>query len=298
MTAALLALVGPTGAGKTALALELARRTPIEVVSLDSVQLYRGFDIGSAKATGAERATLPHHLVDVAEPDERWSAARWLTAAERAILDVRARGNVPLVCGGTGLYLRALTTGLAELPAADDALRARLLDEERATPGSLHARLRTLDPTTASRLAPRDLVRVIRAIEVQTATGRPLSEHHETHAASRAAHAPTVLFLDPPLPLHDAALRRRSDEMLRAGLVDEARTLRARWGAVQPLEAVGYKEAIAALDGHLPETELAARITLASRQFARRQRTWFKKAPGVQRFEHPAELLEAALRLL
>ncbi len=294
----LLVLVGPTGAGKTALALELARRAPIELVSLDSVQLYRGLDIGSAKPTLAERAALRHHLVDIADPDERFSAARWLSLAEAALADIIARGRVPLVCGGTGLYLRALGSGLAELPSADDALRARLLGEEAAAPGTLHARLREVDPASAARIAPRDHVRLVRALEVHATTGRTLSAHFAEHAASRRQRPLDVLVLDPSIEEHAHAIEQRAEEMLRQGLVDEARALRERFGPVPVLDSVGYKEALATVDGKLHPSELGAAIARATRQFARRQRTWFKKAPGARQFDHPAPLLEAALRRL
>jgi len=280
---ALRVLVGPTGAGKTALLLALADDLPIEVLSLDSVQVYRGLDIGSAKPTRAERARLPHHLVDLVEPDARFTAADWLAACERAIAEVRSRDRVPIVAGGTGLYLRLLTTGLAPLPPADDALRARLLAEEEAAPGALHARLTAIDPASAARIAPRDRVRLVRALEVAERSGRPLSQHLAAHAAARADRPLRVVYLDPPDDALCAALERRTEAMMRAGLVDEARGLRARFGPVRALDALGYKEALELVDGRFHPSELGARIVAASRQFARRQRTWFGKAPGALR---------------
>jgi len=286
-------LVGVTGAGKSAVALALGAAHPIEIVSLDSVQVYRGLDIGSAKPSLEERGRLPHHLLDLVEPDARFSTADWLLACERALDDIRARGRIPLLVGGTGLYLRALTTGLAPLPPADDALRARLTAEEAGAPGVLHARLRELDPESAERLAPRDLVRVVRALEVQTLTGRSLSAHHAAHAAARGERALSVFVLDPPEPVLRTALVRRTEQMLAQGLVEEATALRARWGAVRPLDSVGYKEALERVDGRLPPGELAERIVLASRQFARRQRTWWRKLAGARSFEAPGPLSEA-----
>jgi len=269
----IVALVGATATGKTALALALAARAPIEVVSLDSVQVYRGLDIGSAKPTLDERRALPHHLVDVVEPDARFSAADWLHAARTAIAEIRGRGRVPLVVGGTGLYWRALTEGLAELPPADDALRARLAADEEAAPGTLHARLTSVDPTSAARIAPRDLVRLVRALEVHELSGVPLSRHHEMQA--RSAEPVTTVFLDRPDDELRASIDRRARQMIADGLVEEARATRRRYGPVRPLDAVGYKQA---LDDSLTAASLPAAIATATWQFARRQRTWFKKS--------------------
>ena len=278
----LLVLAGPTASGKSAVALQLAERLPIEVVSLDSVQVYRGLDIGSAKPSSAERARLPHHAIDLVDPDARYSAADWLHAAEAAIADVRARERIPLVVGGTGLYWRALTTGLAGLPSADDALRASLSAEEAARPGSLHARLASVDPPSAARIAPRDTLRIVRALEVHTVSGRPLSEHLAAHAATRTDRHVQTIVLDRSDEQLRSAIEQRAVAMLDAGLVEEARALRDHWGAVRPLDAVGYKEALQLVDGHFASGELCPRIVTATWQFARRQRTWFRKAGAVK----------------
>jgi tRNA dimethylallyltransferase len=288
------AIVGPTGAGKTALALSLADSHAVEVLSLDSVQVYRGLDIGSAKPTPDERARLPHHLVDLVEPTERFTAADWLARCEPAIADVVGRGKIPLLVGGTGLYLRLFTTGLAELPEADDALRGQLIADEAGTPGALHARLREIDAESAARIAPRDLVRLVRALEVHALTGRPLSSHLQAHAAARAEQSLPILLLDPPDDVLRAALVTRTQGMVHAGLVEEARALREKHGAVRPLEAVGYQQALELVDGAFAAAELVPRITTASWQFARRQRTWFRKAPGVVRYEDASQLLADA----
>ncbi len=287
----LVLLVGPTGAGKTALALALAAQAPVEVVSLDSVQVYRGLDIGSAKPTASERARLRHHVIDVADPDERFTAADWLERCEAAVADIRARGRVPLVVGGTGLYCRLLETGLAPLPEADEGLRAALHAEELAAPGALHARLAAIDPRTAERLSPRDRVRVIRALEVHRLSGRPLSEHLAEHAASRAARRLDVFLLEPSDAALRASLHGRAEAMLSAGLIAEARGLRERFGPVRPLEAVGYKEALQLVDGRFHASELTDRIVQASRQFARRQRTWWRKLVAAERAERAEALL-------
>jgi tRNA dimethylallyltransferase len=291
-----LALVGPTGAGKTALALALAETHAIEVVSLDSVQVYRGLDIGSAKPTPAERARVPHHLVDIVEPSERFTAADWLARADAAIDDVERRGRLPLLVGGAGLYLRVFCRGLAELPEADDALRARLSADEDAEPGQLHRRLAEVDPASAARIAPRDRVRLLRALEVHALTGRPLSAHHAEQSAT--SRAPPLFVLDPPDDALRAAIIARASAMVQAGLVEEARQLRERHGPVRPLEAVGYKEALEHERGAFGVGELVPRITTATWQFARRQRTWFKKAPNARRFTDGRALLEEARVLL
>lgn len=278
MKPTLLVLAGPTASGKSALALKLAARLPVEVVSLDSVQVYRGLDIGSAKPSTAERARLPHHAIDLVDPDARYSTAEWLQAADAAIADIRARDRFPLVVGGTGLYWRALTTGLAELPPADDALRASLSAEEAAEPGRLHARLAGVDPSSAARIAPRDTLRVVRALEVHVVSGRPLSEHLAAHAATRTDRHVETVVLDRSDEQLRAAITVRAAAMVGSGLVEEARALRDRWGPVRPLDAVGYKEALQLVDGVFAPSELLPRIVTATWQFARRQRTWFRKA--------------------
>ncbi len=277
MTAALVVLAGVSGSGKTAAGLALATALPIEVLSMDSVQVYRGMDIGSAKPSPEERARAPHHLLDLVDPDTAFSAADWLRAAERALEDIRARERIPLLIGGTGLYLRALSDGFAELPSADAALRAELERSENAVPGCLHAKLSQVDPVSAARIQPRDRLRLVRALEVHALTGRPLSRWLAEHAASRAERRLVHVVIDPPRATLDAAVQQRTSSMLQAGLVAEARALRDRFGNARPLEAVGYKEALGFVDGQLAAAELEARIVQATRQFARRQRTWWRK---------------------
>lgn len=281
----ILGIVGPTASGKTALALAHAEKIGAEIVSCDSMQVYRHLDIGTAKPTVEEQAKIPHHLIDVAEPDESFSAARYVTLADRAIAEVRARNKPVIVVGGTGLYLRALRWGLFDAPARDDELRARLTAEEAAQPGVLHARLAAVDPVSAARINPRDLVRLVRALEVHTLTGVPISAHHAAHAPTER-HPMRVVYLDPP---HDELARRilvRAQQMLDAGLKIETETAIARWGrAIAPLQALGYKEMGQVLDGALPEAELPVAIARATVRYARRQRTWFKKEPGVERHQ-------------
>ncbi|HEX9102453.1 MAG TPA: tRNA (adenosine(37)-N6)-dimethylallyltransferase MiaA [Polyangia bacterium] len=290
MSQPIFAIVGPTASGKTDVALGIAERIGAEIVSCDSMQLYREFDVGTAKPSAEERARVPHHLVDRLPPDAAYSAARYAEDADRAIADITARGRRVLVVGGTGLYLRALRFGLFAAPPRDDELRARLLDEEARTSGILHLKLRAVDPRAAERIAPADLVRLVRALEVHTLTGVPLSEHHAQHRPV-PRHPVEVLLLDPPRERLEARIAARVDVMLAGGLVDEARHIRARWGSeIAGLSSVGYAEVCQLLDGKLAASGLSDAIFRSTRRYARRQRTWFTKEPGARRFASPDEL--------
>jgi len=289
----ILAIVGPTASGKSAVGLELAEELGGEIVSCDSMQLYRGFDIGTAKPTLAEQARVRHHLIDVAEPSERFSAAQYSALADAALADIAARGRRAILVGGTGLYLRALRWGLFDAPPRDEALRERLYADERAAPGSLHARLSTVDPPSAQRIGPNDLVRLVRALEVAELTGTPLSEHHAAHDRTER-HPMRVVVLDPPKDILDARITERTAQLLAHGLVDETRALVARHGrAAGPFQSVGYHEALAFLDGTLGEAELAPAIVRATRYYARRQRTWFRKEREVTTVGDPQSLRAA-----
>jgi tRNA dimethylallyltransferase len=294
--APLVAIVGPTASGKTSFALAAAERLGAEIVSCDSMQIYREFDVGTAKPTAAERARVRHHLVDFVAPDEVYSAARYVADADRAIADITGRGRRVLIVGGTGLYLRALRFGLFSAPPRDEALRRRLYDEEAARPGSLHERLRTVDPRAAARIPPADHVRIVRALEVHALTGEPISAHHARHRSELAEprHPIEVLFLDPPKDLLESRIAARVEVMLAGGLVEETRRIRLRWGPdVAGLSSVGYAEVCALLDGKLRASELLPATVRATRRYARRQRTWFNKEPGARRFAHADELTRA-----
>ncbi|HSN91991.1 MAG TPA: tRNA (adenosine(37)-N6)-dimethylallyltransferase MiaA [Anaeromyxobacteraceae bacterium] len=279
---ALLVIAGPTASGKSALALALAERLGGEIVSADSQQVYRGLDVGTAKPSAAERARVPHHLLDVAEPGEGMDAARWVALADAAIVAIAARGRLPVVAGGTGLYLRALLHGVADAPGRDPELRARL-EEEAARLGrpALHARLSSLDPDAAGRIRPNDLVRIVRALEMAGA-GRTQSEIFAAHRFRPVRHRARILALHPAR----AELHRRIDarvvEMFRGGLLEEARALRERFADALPRLPIGYAEAAACLRGEIPLDEAIRRVQVAHRRYARRQVIWLRREEGVE----------------
>jgi tRNA dimethylallyltransferase len=286
MTAAPRAMVlaGPTASGKSALALVLADALPLEIVSVDSAQVYRGMDIGTAKPSAAERARVPHHLIDIIEPSQRYSAARFAADAARLIGEINARGRAALLVGGTMLYVKALLEGLDALPEADADVRAAI-DAEAALCGwpAMHAKLAQLDPASAQRLQPNDAQRIQRALEVWLLTGRPLSQAHGQRA--QAGLALPLLALEPRERgwLHQR-IAERFDAMLRHGLIDEVRALRARGdlhASLPSMRSVGYRQVWQALDeGRL--AGVAERGIAATRQLAKRQLTWLRRMPGVR----------------
>jgi tRNA dimethylallyltransferase len=273
---ALLAVVGPTASGKTALAVAVAERLGGEVVSADSVQVYRAFDLGSGKPTREELARAPHHLVGMVEPLEHVDASSWAAAAARAIDDVRARGRVPILCGGTFLWVKALLYGLAEAPSGDEELRRqhRAMAEQQGRP-ALHERLRAVDPESAARLHPNDLVRVSRALEVFELTGRPLSAWQKEHGFAQPRFAARLVALSADAAVLTERIRARAHAWLAEGWVDEVETLVARgYGDARAMGSVGYAQIRAMLAGELPREDLELAIVRATRVFSRRQRTW------------------------
>ena len=273
-------LMGPTASGKSALALTLAEAFGGEIVSVDSAQVYRGLDIGSAKPDPAARARVAHHLIDVIEPTEAYSAALFARDALAAIAGIRARGRLPILSGGTMLYFKALIDGLSELPERSPALRARL-DARAAREGwpTLHAELARVDPETASRLERTDAQRIQRALEVWHLTGVPLSSL-QGHRSADPSLAPTlaVALLPDRARLHQA-IAARFDAMLAAGLVDELRGLRQRYAlhaALPAMRCIGYRQAWAYLEGEIDAAGLRARGIAATRQLAKRQFTWLR----------------------
>jgi tRNA dimethylallyltransferase len=285
-----LVIAGPTGSGKTALAVELARRLGGEVVGADSQQLVRTLDVGTAKPTPAERAAVPHHLLDVVEPGDALDAARYLALADEAIAGIAGRGALPVVAGGTGLYLRALLHGVVPAPGRDPALRARL-EAEAARLGrpALHARLAAVDPAAAARIQENDLVRVVRALEI-AAGGRRPSELHAAHAFRESRYRALFLALDPPRAALHARIDARVEAMFAGGLLDEARALLERPGRPLPVRLpIGYAEAAAVVEGALPLAEAVRRVQVAHRRYARRQVIWLRKEPGVEWLSPPLD---------
>jgi tRNA dimethylallyltransferase len=276
----LLAVVGPTASGKTALAVELAERLGGEVISADSVQIYREFDVGSGKPTAGEIARARHHLVGAIDPLEPIDAASWAARAAAVVSDVRARGRVPIVCGGTFLWIKALMFGLAEAPAASPELRSqhRLL-VEREGREALHARLAKIDPESAQRLHPNDFVRVSRALEVFDLTGKPLSVWHREHAFRHIVHRTTLLAVACDATTLSERIRERVRAWLATGWIEEVERLVAcGYGDARAMGSVGYAQVRAMLAGEVPHEELETSIVRATRVFARRQRTWLNHA--------------------
>jgi tRNA dimethylallyltransferase len=276
----LLAIVGPTASGKTELAIAVAERVGGEIVSADSVQIYRGFDIGSGKPTAAERARATHHLIDAVEPTEAIDAAAYAAMAERVLADVRARGRIPILCGGTFFWVRALVLGLVAAPAADAAIRARhRAVVEAQGRAALHAELARLDPRSASRLHPNDVVRVSRALEVLELSRRTMSEWQESHGFRARRHEVALVGLRVSPEELSRRIARRAEAWLGGGWVDEVRTLLARGhGETRAMGSIGYKEVRAHLAGELSAGALLPAIVQSTRTFARRQRTWLKHA--------------------
>lgn len=275
----LVALVAPTGAGKTATLLALAARRPLAVLSADSVQAIQGFDIGSAKPDAATRAALPHYLLDVVPPQTSYDAGRF-AADTAALLATRTATDPPLIASaGTGLYLKAIGEGLADLPPLETQQREALRAEVKADPPAAYARLAAQDPETAAAIHPNDVVRIARALEIAAATGTPASAAWRERATAPVANL-TYLGIWAEGPAYENALAARVTAMLRAGWIAEVEGLIAAYGPNLPgLRAVGYAQIAAYLRGELAAGDLALAITTATRRYAKRQRTWFKRLP-------------------
>jgi tRNA dimethylallyltransferase len=285
-------LMGPTASGKTGLAVELAQRFPVELISVDSALVYRDMNIGTAKPDAATLARAPHHLIDIISPTEAYSAAQFCTDAQRLMADITARGKIPLLVGGTMLYFKALEGGLSDLPQADPELR-RQLEEAAAVRGwpALHDELAKVDPETAARLEPADAQRIQRALEVYKLTGRPLSQHFSSDA--RRPSLPYRLLKLALLPSDRAVLHariaERFDSMLEQGLVEEVRHLREAYPslklAMPSMRCVGYRQAWEFLDNDLDSSMLREKGVAATRQLAKRQMTWLRSMRHVNELD-------------
>jgi len=283
-------LMGPTGAGKTAHAAELVARLPLEIVSVDSAMVYRGMDIGTAKPGPRLLARAPHHLIDLIDPAESYSAARFVADANRVMDEIRARGRVPLLVGGTMLYFRALQSGLAKLPPADAAIRESI--ERRAAQAgwpALHAELQRLDPAAALRILPGDQQRIQRALEVIELTGSPISSQHREDLRGAVRDADLRLVLAPADRAGLAArLAERFRTMMDEGLLDEVRRLRRRGdlhAGLPAMRLIGYRQLWAHLDDGMGLDEAIDRAIIATRQLARRQLTWLRAEPAAEWFD-------------
>ncbi len=282
-------VLGPTGSGKSDLSLCIARALGGEIVNCDSLQVYRGFDIGTAKVPAAERQGVPHHLIDIVEPTDLFTAGDYARLAEAAIREVSARGRTVVLVGGTGFYLRGLLEGLSPGPTRDDVLRARLLKKEQMRPGSVHRILARLDPASAARIHPNDKNKTMRALEVRLLEGAPLSSMFERGRAPLTGFRPVKIGLDPPRDLLYARLNERARQMFdpgvsKASLADEVRRLLSAGvpPEAKPFESLGYKQVLQMLQGRITGEQALESTQLETRRYAKRQLTWFRKEQGVQ----------------
>jgi tRNA dimethylallyltransferase len=293
-------LLGPTGSGKTALSLELAERFGGEIVSCDSVAVYRGMELGTAKPTLQDRQRVPHHLIDIATPDQPFTAGHYSRDARAALREITARNRLPIVTGGTGLYLRALTEGLFAGPERHEQLRMRLRrSAERRRGGWLHSLLTRLDPASAARIHANDTPKLIRAIEVCLAARQPMSR-----VLSRDPLTGFRLLrigLNPPRTQLYERLNQRCAEMFAAGLVDETRALLAQYGPVKALDSLGYRQALSVVRGEETLPQAVAAAQQGHRNYAKRQMTWFRREPDVhwiESFGNSPQALHAAAALI
>ena len=297
MAARLLVVVGPTAAGKTGLALRLGREWGGEIVSCDSLQVYRGLDVGSAKPSRAERRSVPHHLIDVVAPDEPFSAADYARLGRAALASIASRGRAAIVAGGSGLYLRALLEGLFAGPSRDAELRRRLTGiAERRGDKQLHRILSRVDPRAAARIPVRDRVRVIRALEVYGRTGQAISEHHEGAQDRLQGFTTLILGLSPDRTTLRRMVEWRTAEMFARGLLDETSELLARGYSpdLRPLRAIGYRQAVAVVTGEMEEAKARHDIVAETMRYAKRQMTWFRHQLEVRWFAEAEAAREAA----
>lgn len=286
MVQKIIIICGPTAVGKTQVGIELAHRFNGEIVSADSQQVWRGFDIGTAKANLKERADVRHHLVDIVDPSEKFDAAMFIAAADAAISDIVSRGRIPFVVGGTGMYIRMLDRGLCEAPPQDEEFREELGRRiENVGLLALHEELTKIDPASASNIHPNDKTRIVRAIEIYELTGVQASKFREEHSFGERRYDALKIGLAIERAEIYRRIDARVDRMVEAGLVDEVRSLLSRYDRTcQPFQAVGYKEIVAHVKGEMPLDEAAQLTKRNSRRFAKRQLTWFRADKEIRWF--------------
>jgi len=288
----LVIICGPTASGKTALALSLAEYFPLEIVSADSRQVYTGMNIGTAKATREEQTLVPHHLLDVVDPDEDFTVADFSRLARAAVEEIWLRGRYPVLVGGTGLYIKVLTEGLADVPAGDETIRNELKAfEVREGEGSLHRRLSQVDPELASRLSPKDQLRIIRGIEVYLQTGHRLSEIQRGHSFPDESYRLLKVGLSPPREELYDIIDRRVEKMIEAGLKEEVEGLLASGFSsdLKAFKTIGYREMVFFLNGEISFDDMLMTMRRETRRYAKRQITWFKKDKTINWLESCAE---------
>lgn len=292
----MIVVCGPTATGKTSFAVRLARELNGEIVNADSMQVYRHMDVGTAKPTVAERRLARFHLVDVVDPDDTFSTGRFKEIAEKAVTGILERGKIPIVAGGTGLYIKALTRGLFSGPSADPALRARYKQKEAEKPGILFHRLQQVDPARAGEVNPADFVRIERSLEVYDLTGKPISQWQDEHRFGEQAYHVLSIGLDRPPKELASACNDRVLRMMKNGWLAEVRKLReSGYGPELPSQAaIGYKELHQFLDGRYSLSDAVERIQASTRRFAKRQRTWFGADQSIRWFHAQKQLSEAA----
>ena len=281
----ILGFVGATASGKTSLALSVAQHIPSEIICMDSMQIYRNMDIGTAKPTHEEQSIAPHHMIDIVDPQDPYSVAEYVDTARRVIADVLSRGNTPILVGGTGLYLQGLTMPMnyGGLPS-DPAIRQQLTEElSLIGPDALHDKLAQVDPASAARLHPNDTRRVIRAIEIYQLTGIPMSEH-KTPMDADSPYDFTLYAIDWPRHILHERINQRVDIMMQDGLLDEVRSLVASGvsAQAQSMQGLGYKELLPVINDSLPLTDAVEQIKTGTRNYARRQLIWFRRDKRIQ----------------
>lgn len=293
-------ICGPTASGKSGIAMELAEIFNAEIVCADSMQIYKYMDIGTAKPTKNDRAKVTHHMINVVEPIEPYSAAKYKDDASKATSEIIGRGKNVIVCGGTGLYIRVLTKGIFAGPERDADYREALEKQaqEKGT-GELHERLKEVDPQSAEKIHPNNLVRIIRALEVFHASGRPFSEFHAEHAFSESPYDALMLYIERPRAELYARINARTEQMIKDGLVEETKALieRGYKQHLKPMRALGYKEMVGYINGKLSLDEATELLKKNTRNYAKRQITWFKNMGEINRVSpENIEAIEEHLR--